>query len=314
MKKILLSLVALMAMSVQTALAQDLIWNEDFSSFEANAVPSGGDYQYVSVDGKSNTKVYNEALAGGEKPELLISKNGGSFAVTIPMNGKSGELTLSFKANRSNLAVAAENATLGEKSATGNDYQYPVTVAEGTESVTFTFSNSSSSNIRFDNARLFSGEAKKPAGITWGTASRDVTLGAEDNNLPVLSNTNNLPVTYSSDNTEVATINAEGTITLVAEGVANLTASFAGNDEYEAAEVSVKLTVKAAAVEEPEDPADDITNTPETAYTVAQANDLIAAGKGLDKYVYVSGAITKIDEVSTQFGNATFWILSLIHI
>ena len=304
MKKILLSLVALMAMSVQAALAQDLIWNEDFSSFEANAVPSGGDYQYVCVG--SSTKVYNENLAGGEMPELLISKNGGSFTVTIPMNGKSGELTLSFKANKTNLTVTAENATIGEKSATGNDYQYPVTVAAGTESVTFIFSNSSSSNIRFDNARLFSGEAKKPAGITWGTASRDVTLGAEDNNLPILSNTNNLPVTYSSDNTEVATIDAEGTITLVAAGTANLTASFAGNDEYEAAEVTVKLNVKAAATEP--DPSEDITNTPETAYTVAQASELIAAGKGLDSKVYVAGTITEIKEVSTQYGNATFWI------
>ena len=304
MKKILLSLVALMAMSVQAALAQDLIWNEDFSSFEANAVPSGGDYQYVCVG--SSTKVYNENLAGGEMPELLISKNGGSFTVTIPMNGKSGELTLSFKANKTNLTVTAENATIGEKSATGNDYQYPVTVAAGTESVTFIFSNSSSSNIRFDNARLFSGEAKKPAGITWGTASRDVTLGAEDNNLPILSNTNNLPVTYSSDNTEVATIDAEGTITLVAAGTANLTASFAGNDEYEAAEVTVKLNVKAAATEP--DPSEDITNTPETAYTVAQANELIAAGKGLNSKVYVAGTITEIKEVSTQYGNATFWI------
>lgn len=304
MKKILLSLVALMAMSVQTALAQDLIWNEDFSSFETNAVPSGGDYQYVCVG--SSTKVYNENLAGGEMPELLISKNGGSFTVTIPMNGKSGELTLSFKANKTNLTVTAENATIGEKSATGNDYQYPVTVAAGTESVTFIFSNSSSKNIRFDNARLFSGEAKKPAGITWGTASRDVTLGAEDNNLPILSNTNNLPVTYSSDNTEVATIDAEGTITLVAAGTANLTASFAGNDEYEAAEVTVKLNVKAAATEP--DPSEDITNTPETAYTVAQASELIAAGKGLNSKVYVAGTITKIKEVSTQYGNATFWI------
>ncbi len=304
MKKILLSLVALMAMSVQTALAQDLIWNEDFSSFEANAVPSGGDYQYVCVG--SSTKVYNEQLAGGEMPELLISKNGGSFTVTIPMNGKSGELTLSFKANKTNLTVTAENATIGEKSATGNDYQYPVTVAAGAESVTFIFSNSSGKNIRFDNARLFSGEAKKPAGITWGTASRDVTLGAEDNNLPILSNTNNLPVTYSSDNTEVATIDAEGTITLVAAGTANLTASFAGNDEYEAAEVTVKLNVKAAATEP--DPSEDITNTPETAYTVAKANELIAAGKGLNSKVYVAGTITEIKEVSTQFGNATFWI------
>lgn len=50
----------------------------------------------------------------------------------------------------------------------------------------------------------------------------------------------------------------------------------------------------------------DITNTPETAYTVAKANELITADKGLDKEVYVKGIITSIKEVSTQYGNATY--------
>ena len=52
----------------------------------------------------------------------------------------------------------------------------------------------------------------------------------------------------------------------------------------------------------------DITNTPETAYTVAEAQDLIQAGEGLETSVYVKGVITKIDEVSTQYGNATYYI------
>ena len=53
----------------------------------------------------------------------------------------------------------------------------------------------------------------------------------------------------------------------------------------------------------------DISNTPETAYTVAEANDLITAGEGLSTKVYVKGVITKIDEVNTSnFGNATYYI------
>ena len=59
---------------------------------------------------------------------------------------------------------------------------------------------------------------------------------------------------------------------------------------------------------EPEKPAVDISNTPETAYTVAKANELIAAGEGLDTEVYVKGKITNVEEVSTQFGNATYYI------
>ena len=52
----------------------------------------------------------------------------------------------------------------------------------------------------------------------------------------------------------------------------------------------------------------DISNTPETAYTVAKANELIAAGEGLETKVYVKGLVTQIDEISAQFGNATYYI------
>ena len=303
MKKFLrLSLVALFATLCNVAFAEDILWSEDFSSYAANDVPTGGEYNYVCVNGGSTTKIFNEKLAGGEAPELLISKNNGSFSVTVPMNGKSGEMVLAFKANANRITVTAVDATLGDKVAAGTDYTYPVTVAEGIEEITFTFTNTMGSNVRFDNAKLYQGEAKKPAGLSWGTSSREVTIGAEENNFPTLTNANNLPVTYASDNTEVATINAEGNITLIAAGTTNISATFEGNEEYEAATVTYKLTVKPAA-----DPSVDITNTPETAYTVAQAFELIAAGQGLDAKVYVKGYITNIKEVeTTQFGNATY--------
>lgn len=296
----LLSMLMLVCGSV--AAQKETLWAENFNSYAANEVPAGGDYGYVCKDGESSTKVFIEAIAGGEAPELLISKKGGSFSVTIPMKGKSGEMTLRFKANRT-LSVTSDDATIGDKTNTGNDYTIPVIVAEGTASVTLKFDNTSSKNIRFDNAELFIGESKKAPGLSWGVASREVTIGSEDNAFPTLSNENNLAVTYSSDNTEVATIDAEGNITLVAAGTANITAEFAGNDEFEAGSVSYKLIVKVA----PEPPV-DITNTPETAYTVAKANDLITAGQGLETEVYVIGTITKIQEVSTSYGNATYWI------
>ena len=294
------SLLSLLVLVCGSVFAQkETLWAENFSSYAANEVPAGG-YGYACVG--SGTKVYAENLAGGEAPELLIGKSGGSFSVTIPMNGKSGEMTLRFKANRT-LSVTSDDATIGDKTNTGNDYTIPVTVAEGTASVTLKFDNTSSKNIRFDNAELFIGESKKAPGLSWGVASREVTIGSEDNAFPTLSNENNLAVTYSSDNTDVATIDAEGNITLVAAGTANITAEFAGNDEFEAGSVSYKLIVKVA----PEPPV-DITNTPETAYTVAKANDLITAGQGLETEVYVIGTITKIQEVSTSYGNATYWI------
>ena len=51
----------------------------------------------------------------------------------------------------------------------------------------------------------------------------------------------------------------------------------------------------------------DITNTPETAYTVAKAFELIEAGQGLNANVYVKGKISAITEVeTTQHFNATY--------
>lgn len=51
----------------------------------------------------------------------------------------------------------------------------------------------------------------------------------------------------------------------------------------------------------------DITNTPETAYTVAEAFELIEAGQGLNANVYVKGKISYIKEVqTTQHFNATY--------
>lgn len=41
-----------------------VLWSEDFSSYSANDVPSGGTYSYVCLNGGSDTKIYNEKLAG----------------------------------------------------------------------------------------------------------------------------------------------------------------------------------------------------------------------------------------------------------
>lgn len=54
-----------------------------------------------------------------------------------------------------------------------------------------------------------------------------------------------------------------------------------------------------------------IANTPETAYTIAQAHDLIVAGEALDELVYVKGKISTLDvaDIDTdQYGNATYSI------
>ena len=302
MNKILrFSMMAVLALVANIGFAQTtILWQEDFSSYKANDVPNGGAYNYACEG--SGTKVYAQNLAGGDAPELLVSKKGGSFSATVALNGVSGQLTLTYKTNKDFVKATVENATAGDLVKTGNDVSLPITVAAGTASITIKIANpSTSDNARLDNIKLFQGVGKKAPGLSWGTASRTVTIGAEDNKFPTLTNTYNLAVKYSSDDPDVAAIDATtGEITLVMAGKANITAEFEGNDEYEAAKVSYELTVKAASTV-------NIKNTPETAYTVAKALELINAGEGLDAKVYVKGQITSIKEVNTeQFGNATY--------
>lgn len=313
MNKILrFSMMAVLALVANIGFAQTTtLWQEDFSSYKADDVPKGGAYNYACVG--SGTKVYvdtekaNANLAGGESPELLVAKNGGSFSATVALNGVSGQLTLTYKTNKDFIKATVENAKAGDLVKTGNDVSLPITVAAGTASITIKIANTSTGkgqNGRLDNIKLFQGVGKKAAGLSWGTASRIVTIGAEDNNFPTLTNTYNLAVKYSSDAPDVAAIDATtGEITLVKAGKANITAEFEGNDEYEAAKVSYELTVKDV-------PSVDLKNTPETAYTVAKALELINAGEGLEANVYVKGQITNIQEVdiTDKFGNATYTI------
>ena len=67
------------------------------------------------------------------------------------------------------------------------------------------------------------------------------------------------------------------------------------------------LTTKDGGIDGTVAPPVDITNTPETAYTVAKAFELIEAGEGLNAKVYVKGKISAITEVeTTQHFNATY--------
>jgi len=316
MNKILrYSFVALLAMVFAPSFAEDIIWQEDFSSYAAGEVPSGGDYSYACVG--SGTKIYNDKLAGGIAPELLIGKNGGSFSVTIPLNGKSGDMILSYKANYDRITVTATGATIGDKTAVGTSYSIPVTVAAGTESVTLKFENTQS-NVRFDDAKLYQGTAKKPAGLSWGKASTTVTFGEDYSSIPTLQNPNELAVECTSDNAEVCTVTNAGVITVVGAGDANISAAFAGNDEYEAQTVTIKITVKPAIDHD----AKGQKNNP---YLITDEDFLTLAGSlkpedetstsssnpKSDK-IYVKGYIVDIDDVTAadleKYGNMTFKI------
>jgi hypothetical protein len=83
---------------------------------------------------------------------------------------------------------------------------------------------------------------KVDAGLAWSAKEASAVRG-ETFAAPSLTNPNNVVVSYKSSNTKVATIDETGHITLLKAGETTITATFAGDDDYNAAEVSYTLTV-----------------------------------------------------------------------
>ena len=142
---------------------------------------------------------------------------------------------------------------------------------------------------------------KADADLSFGeTTAFEVNFG-EEFTAPTLSNPNQLEVVYTSSNTDVATVDeTTGAVTIVAAGQTTITASFAGNDEYNEGSASYTLTVV-----DPNAPGTE--NNP---YTVAQAIEYInTLGTSTSpNEVYVSGIISQVDSYNSNYKSITYWI------
>lgn len=111
---------------------------------------------------------------------------------------------------------------------------------------------------------------KKSAGLSYPQNSYSINL-YDGFVSPELSNLNNLsPIIFSSSDESVAQINADGAVSLFGEGTTTITASFAGNDEYEEGTATYTLTVSKLSVS--------------TIYTKVTSTSDLVAGK---KYIIV---------------------------
>lgn len=135
-------------------------WAEDFSENLS---------LYTLVSGGTATKVYDgkdDHLAGGTVPELLISKQGGSFSAKVKADA--GNYVLTFKSNHADyLTVLSsdKNVTVTKES----DTEYLLTVPEGGRTFTLTIKNTrtgKSDNARIDDISLVADTAVKVPVIT----------------------------------------------------------------------------------------------------------------------------------------------------
>ena len=160
---------------------------------------------------------------------------------------------------------------------------------------------------------------KDPA-LAWSTDSFEATIGAT-NTFPTLSNTYGVGVTYSSSHPEVATINENGAIALVASGSTLITAASAASETYSPSSVSYVLTVLGTSGSEPGDGSltfastgdpesdDDISNTTfkgRITITYSETGDATVKG---DTYGYVTVVGNKVT-VNNEKGEVLIYELT----
>lgn len=143
------------------------LFSEDFSSYSADDVPSGdvttatgrvvyGGATVAYTCTNSGTKIYNQNTGGGTAPEILVAKNGGTFAIAGIPSGGAQVITVSLTQNNQALSVEPSGtgysgSVSGKPGAVGTR-TFDITVADGADATfTLTFTGSGSSNVRVDD-------------------------------------------------------------------------------------------------------------------------------------------------------------------
>jgi len=130
-----------------------------------------------------------------------------------------------------------------------------ITISEGTQltisgdgiaaagaPATFTFTMPEDQNFNVEVTAEF--QERLAAGLAWDKESVETTFDAAETMVrPVLTNPNELSVSYTSSDESVATIDAQGAVTVVGMGATTITASSEATDVYTAGEASYTLRV-----------------------------------------------------------------------
>jgi hypothetical protein len=265
MRKILRSILVLALFAVvEQASAQSAVFTETF----ANCAGTGGnDNTWSGISGNTaltddNFDTYADNAGWTASTAyvgsgcIYVGKSKAAGSVTTPSISLTGNGTLTFKAgawssDAKTLNITATGATLDATQSAitdlsqGSFTEYTVTITDATGDVKITFAGASSKNrFMLDDVVVTSstGTSKTAAGLAFSETSATAFVG-ETFTAPTLTNPNNLAVTYSSSNEDVATVDANGNVTIVAAGSTSIVASSEETDTYAAGKASYTLTV-----------------------------------------------------------------------
>ncbi len=227
---------------------------------------------------------------------------GGYFTIAGGEGVKLTNITLTFSSGEGSNSITTDVGTYENGTWAGNSQSVTFTIG-GTSghrriakiSVSYTVESSSAvaTTITIDDS-----------GIDTNDLFLDTTAGSLSAIVKAGENViEGATVTWSSSDENVATVDANGAVTLVAAGTTTITASYAGvEEEYRASEATYELTVTNS------DP--NLPGAANNPYTVEQAIQAINSGTGTTG-VYVKGIVsTIVTPYDSQYGNISYKISS----
>ena len=183
---------------------------------------------------------FNDA---GDNVIVHFDSQAGEFSFLLKQNGSNaGTFTVYESANGEDYTSVWSGGDLGGN---GKSATIEPTLSATARYVKFEYTTKgNSTNYALGSISITKPDTRQEAGIAWSTESVEITIG-DAFTAPTLSNPNGLTLTCTSTNEELATVTNAGVITLQSgvTGTATITASFAGNEDYNAAEVSCTIIV-----------------------------------------------------------------------
>lgn len=267
MKKTLLSLLAIiMAMTVNAQTTYSWTWEDwdgvvyDGDNQDGSVKTKGSDVITFTKDGFSIVAMKASAqnvpvVSGGYNgaKDLRVYANG-SVKVSNTTAMKKLVFTVSAQGKKrlTDLTPTTGSVTIDAANAlvtwTGDATEVSFTVGE--KATYGTDGSSKAGQFCVDDVTVYTDGAaasKQPAGLKFTPASVTVEQGAEFT-APVFTKATTAAVTFTTEDDEVASVDANGVITLGGElGVTTITATCEANDEFEAGTATCVITVNPKA-------------------------------------------------------------------
>ena len=183
---------------------------------------------------------FNDA---GDNVIIHFDSQAGEFSFLLKQNGQNaGTFTVYESANGEDYTPIWSGGNIGN---TKSETITP-TLAESSRYVKFEYTTKGeATNYALGSISIAKPDNRQEAGLAWDPETITLTVG-DAFTAPTLSNPNSVSgITYESSNKDVATVTDAGVISLAgATGVATITATFDGNEDYKQAKVSCTITVK----------------------------------------------------------------------